>query len=145
MCGWSCGGDAPMHSNSLTAECAARLADRAQGVAWQPGGWGKRSAARSSPRNILSLSISAVRKSRAKPARHSVMLHMRISRLKLSSRCHRTAAGTQAQTGRRALEQHLAAKAHEPGGPPARRGADPAGLFDQALLLDKPPKILLVQ
>src|SRR5580692_7041919 len=94
---------------------------------------------------MLNLSIYPPRKNRAAPARHSVMLHMRISPIKLSSRCHRTSARTQPQSGGRALEQDLAAKAHEPGGATARRGADPAGLLDQALLLDEAPKILLVQ
>jgi hypothetical protein len=65
--------------------------------------------------------------------------------LRTRDRCHRTTAGTRPQTGRRPLEQHLSAKAHEPRGPPAGRGADPAGLLDQTLLLDKAPKILLVQ
>src|SRR6202040_4379273 len=40
--------------------------------------------------NMLKLSISLPRKNRAEPARHSVMLHMRISRPKLSSRCHQS-------------------------------------------------------
>src|SRR5689334_9219729 len=40
---------------------------------------------------MLKLSISPPRKNRAEPARRSVMLHMRISRSRLSSRCHRAA------------------------------------------------------
>src|SRR5690348_16462873 len=94
---------------------------------------------------MLRMSIKDPRKNRAEPARHSVMLHMRISPNKLSSRCHRTPAGTQAQTRRGAFEQHFAAKAHEPGGAAAGCAADPAGFFDEALLLDQAAKILLVQ
>src|SRR5436190_11431620 len=54
-------------------------------------------------------------------------------------------AGAEAQAGRGALEQHLAAEAHEPRRPAAGRGADLAGFLDQTQLLDEPTEILLVQ
>src|SRR5215472_3584958 len=94
---------------------------------------------------ILIMSITPVWKSRAKPARPPIMLDMRIRRDYRLSRCCHTAACAQAQPGCRAFEQDLAPKAHKPRGPAAGLGADPARLFDQPLVLDKPPEILLVQ
>src|ERR1700752_2545797 len=91
------------------------------------------------------MSIIRVCKSRAKFARPPIMLDMRISRgCALSRYCH-TTSGAQSQTGCRTFEQDLAPKAHEPRWPAAGFRADPAGLFDQTLVLDETPKILLVQ
>src|SRR6516225_6210167 len=79
---------------------------------------------------ILTMSITRVWKSRAKFARPPIMLDMRISReTALSRYCH-TASGAQPQSRRR---------------PAAGLSADPAGLFDQTLVLDETPEILLVQ
>src|SRR5207248_4574505 len=57
----------------------------------------------------------------------------------------RSPSGAKAQTGGGTLEQHLAAKAHEPRRPAASRRADLAGFLDKTLLLDQPAEILLVQ
>src|SRR5258708_6590774 len=102
------------------------------------------------------MSISGVRKSRAaghRPAA-AIMLRMRIRSIIPPSRgCHPKSSrhgryappGAQAQTGSRALEQHLAAKADEARRPAAGRRADLPGFLDEALLLDEAAEILLVQ
>src|SRR5690348_12359145 len=79
------------------------------------------------------------------------MLGMSITGVKLRLRRFRGATRSD-RTGKRklaaaegALEHDLAAEAVELGRTTARPGGDRAGLFDQALLVDQPAEVLLVQ
>src|SRR6267154_41499 len=102
------------------------------------------------------MSISGVRKSRAAGHRPAAAIYAAdedkvdypaVKGLSSKSSRHGRYAppGAQAQTGSRALEQHLAAKADEARRPAAGRRADLPGFLDEALLLDEAAEILLVQ
>src|SRR6516162_8683786 len=91
------------------------------------------------------MSITRVWKNRTEAPRPPIMLDMRIRREnRLSRYCH-TTSGAQPQSRCEAFEQDFAPKADEPGWPAAGLDTDPAGFFDQALMLDETPEILLVQ